>query len=100
MVQQNNVAQEAARERPSSLDCFLKLSPLAFKGESGPDVADFWIFEMEKKFQVMDCLEDQKVKLATYLLQDHAEHWWQAMLHTKYSNHEGFIPWKEFLDVF
>ena len=82
------------------MDHFLTLAPSYFKGESGSDAADFWISEVEKKFQVIDYLEDEKVKLAMYLLQDHAEHWWQAMLRTKYSNHEGFVPWKEFLDVF
>ena len=68
MVQQNNVAQEAARERPSSLDQFLRLAPPSFKGESGPDVVDFWISEVEKKFRVIDYPEEEKVKLATYLL--------------------------------
>ena len=94
------MAQEAARERPSSLDHFLRLAPPYFKGESGSNAVDFWISKVEKKFSIIDCLEDEKVKLATYLLQDHAEHWWQAMIRTKYSKREGFVLWKEFLDVF
>ena len=68
MVQQNNVAQEIAQERSSNLDYFLRLAPPSFKGESGLDVVDFWIFKVEKKFLVTDCPEDEKVKLATYLL--------------------------------
>ena len=55
---------------------------------------------MEKKFWVIDYPEEEKVKLATYLLEDHVEHWWQAMIRTKYLDHEGFVPWKEFFDVF
>ena len=90
---QTNVAREAARERPSSLDHFLRLTPPYFKGENGPDAADFWIAEVEKKFRVMDCPEEEKVKLATYVLQDHAEHWWQSMLRTKYADREEFVPW-------
>ena len=38
---QTNVARVAARERPSSLDHFLRLAPSYFKGESGSDAADF-----------------------------------------------------------
>ena len=41
MSQQVNAAQVAHREGPSSLDHFLRLAPLSFKGESGPDVAYF-----------------------------------------------------------
>ena len=37
------------------------------------DVVDFWIVEVEKKFRVMNYAEEVKVRLATYLLQDHAE---------------------------
>ena len=55
---------------------------------------------MEKKFWVMDVPEEEKVKLATYVLQDHVEHWWQSMLRTKYADHEEFVSWQEFLDVF
>ena len=65
---QMNVAREVARERPSSLDHFLRLTPPYFKGESGLNAADFWIAEVEKKFRVMDCPEKEKVKLATYAL--------------------------------
>ena len=65
---QMNVAREAVRERPSSLDRFLRLTPPYFKGESEPDAVDFWIAEVEKKFRVMDCPEEEKVKLATYVL--------------------------------
>ena len=57
------------------MDLFPRLAPPYFKGESGLDVVDFWIAEVEKKFRVMDCPEEEKVKLATYVLQDHTEHW-------------------------
>ena len=82
------------------MDHFLRLAPLPFKGERGPNVADFWIAEVEKKFKVMNYVEEDKVRLATYLLQDHAEQWWPSMTHTKYANHEGPIPWENFLVAF
>ena len=67
MSQQVNAARVAHREGPSSLDHFLRLAPPPFKGESRLDIADFWIAEVEKKFRVMNCEEEDKVRLATYL---------------------------------
>ena len=83
--------------RAFQLGSLFEITPLPFKGESGPDVADFWIVKVKKKFRVMNCAEEDKVRLGTYLLQGHVEQWWQSMTRTKYANHEGPIPWEEFL---
>ena len=82
------------------LDQFLCLVPPSFVGEGSPDKADFWIFEIEKKFKVMRCLEEEKVNLAAYMLQGRADCWWQALQHTTFANQEGPIPWEEFLEIF
>ena len=47
----------------------------------------------------MKCLEEEKVNLATYVLQQ-AEFWWQALQHNKFADQEGPIPWEEFLELF
>ena len=47
----------------------------SFVGEGGPDKADFWIFEIEKKFKVMRCPEEEKVNLTAYMLQGRDECW-------------------------
>ena len=83
-----------------SLDQFLRLSPSSFKGESDPKKANLWIVEVEKKFRVMRCPEEEKVNLATYMFQGHVEYWWQALQCTKFVDQEGPIPWEEFLEIF
>ncbi|KAA0035464.1 A-kinase anchor protein 12 [Cucumis melo var. makuwa] len=49
-------------------------------------------------FRVMDCHEERKVKLATFLLQDSTEDWW--VLHTTRAGKEGLITWEEFKKAF
>ena len=48
----------------------------------------------------MRCLEEEKVNLATYVLQGQAEFWWQALQPTRFADQEGPIPWEEFLELF
>ena len=69
-------------------------------GENDPEKADFWIFEMEKKFKVMRCPKEEKVNMAIYMLQGQADYWWQALQCTRFVDQEGPIPWEESLEVF
>ena len=55
---------------------------------------------MEKKFKVMRCPEEEKVNLATYMFQEHAKYWWQALQRTTFVDQEGPIPWEKFLEIF
>ena len=48
----------------------------------------------------MRCPEEEKMNLATYMLQGQAECWWQALQRTIFANQEGSIPWEEFLEIF
>ena len=48
----------------------------------------------------MKCLEEEKVNLATYVLQGQAEFWWQALQLTRFADQEGLIPQEEFLELF
>ena len=84
----------------SNLEKFLKLTPLSFKGETNPEIAEAWISEVEKKFKVMKCPEEDKVNLATYMLQDRADVWWKAALRTTFVGRESEVSWKEFLNLF
>ena len=52
----------------SYLERFLKLAPSPFKGERNPDIGEAWINELEKKFRVMKCPEEEKTELAAYML--------------------------------
>jgi hypothetical protein len=83
----------------SYLEKFLKLAPLPFKGERDPDIAESWLMELEKKFQVMKCPEEEKARLAAYMLQGPAAIWWESLKRTILADY-GEIDWETFLDAF
>ena len=41
-------------------------------------MAEQWIRQIEKIFEVQDCTTDQRVALATYMLEGEAELWWKG----------------------
>ncbi|MQL94021.1 hypothetical protein Taro_026673 [Colocasia esculenta] len=54
---------------PSIIERFKRMAPPSFKGESQPLLAESWMREIEKIFQAIRCAEEDKVSLATYMLQ-------------------------------
>ena len=48
----------------------------------------------------MKCPKEEKVNMATYMLQRQVEYWWQALQHTRFVDQEGPISWEEFLEFF
>ncbi|MQL98931.1 hypothetical protein Taro_031646 [Colocasia esculenta] len=52
------------------MERFKRMAPPSFKGESQPLLAESWIREIEMIFRAIRCAEDDKVSLATYMLQD------------------------------
>ena len=67
-------------EGPSVLEHFRRLNPPYFKGESQPIIAKHWLRSIEKIFWTIRCEEDEKVNLATFMLEERADVWWSAML--------------------
>ncbi|MQL94533.1 hypothetical protein Taro_027189 [Colocasia esculenta] len=51
------------------MERFKRMLPLTFKGESDPLLAESWMSEIEKTFRAIRCADDDKVTLATYMLQ-------------------------------
>ena len=58
------------------IEQFKKLITRNFGGEPDPMVAEQWMMRMEKIFDVLNCPDDIKVSLATFMLEGEAEHWW------------------------
>ena len=55
---------------------FLKLKPPTFKGGMDPVQTNGWIAELEKNFELLQCSDQQKVKIGAYLLNGEANRWW------------------------
>ncbi|MQL87189.1 hypothetical protein Taro_019729, partial [Colocasia esculenta] len=65
-------AQVAAQDHggPSSMERFKRILPPSFKGESDPLLAKSWMREIENIFRAIRCADEDKVTLATNMLQD------------------------------
>ncbi|GFZ14702.1 hypothetical protein Acr_24g0008920 [Actinidia rufa] len=74
----SNRAMEVVRE-------FRKLNPPMFDGvSSDPLVADHWLSEIRKLFDVLDVTEDAvRVKLVACQLSGRANEWWKSVLATR-----------------
>ena len=51
------------------MERFKRMTPPSFKGESDPLLAESWMREIEKIFRAIRCPDEDKVTLATYMLQ-------------------------------
>ncbi|MQL80489.1 hypothetical protein Taro_012935, partial [Colocasia esculenta] len=69
---------------PSIMERFKRMSPPSFKGESDPLLAESWLSEIEKIFRAIRCADDNRVTLATYMLQERADVWWSSLLRTRF----------------
>ncbi|MQM07111.1 hypothetical protein Taro_039946 [Colocasia esculenta] len=54
---------------PSIMEPFKRMAPPSFKGESQPFLAEIWMREIEKIFRAIRRAKEDKVSLATYMLQ-------------------------------
>ncbi|MQM19228.1 hypothetical protein Taro_052225 [Colocasia esculenta] len=54
---------------PSTMERFKRMLPPSFKGESDPLLSESWMREIEKIFRAVRCADEDKVTLATYMLQ-------------------------------
>ncbi|MQL77979.1 hypothetical protein Taro_010406 [Colocasia esculenta] len=85
---------------PSIMERFKRMSPPSFKGESDPLLAESWMRVIEKIFQAIRCTEDDKVTLATYMLQELTDVWWSSLLCTRFEDGVVEIGWDEFVRLF
>ena len=85
---------------------FLKLNPHVFSGGvAKPEEAERWLKKIEKLFVLMEIGEEPRVRLATYMLKDDAETWWEAssaMMTTQVAGGQGpmVITWDQFRGQF
>ncbi|MQM19254.1 hypothetical protein Taro_052255, partial [Colocasia esculenta] len=93
-------APQADYGGPSIMERFKRMSPPSFKGESDPLLVESWMREIEKIFRAIRCAEDEKVTLATYMLQERADVWWSSILRTRFEDGAVEIAWDEFVRLF
>ncbi|MQM13662.1 hypothetical protein Taro_046587 [Colocasia esculenta] len=80
---------------PSIMERFKMMLPPSFKGESDPLLAESWMRDIEKIFRAIRCADDDKVTLATYMLQERADVWWASLLHTRFEDDTIEVAWDD-----
>ncbi|KAA0043429.1 uncharacterized protein E6C27_scaffold1639G00390 [Cucumis melo var. makuwa] len=73
-------AEPSDPEKAYIIEQLKKLGATVFEGFTDPADAENWLNMLEKCFDVMNCPEKRKVRLATFLLQNEAEGWWKSIL--------------------
>ncbi|MQL89294.1 hypothetical protein Taro_021855 [Colocasia esculenta] len=94
------VPQEYGHGGPSIMERFKRMAPPSFKGESQPLLVESWMREIEKIFRAIRCVEEDKVTLATYMLQERADVWWSSLLRTRFEDSAVEVAWDEFVRLF
>ncbi|XP_058107085.1 uncharacterized protein LOC131250789 [Magnolia sinica] len=90
---------QTEQERATSLLLdFMWFDPPRFHGEPDPIAAERWRSEVEKIFDTMRCTTQQRVRLAVFLLQGDAEHWWASV--TRVARAEFEWTWEDFVERF
>ena len=103
---QENVSVErqgGARDQRAmmNLERFNKLGPPTFQGTVDPMVTEVWLKQIKKIFVAMGCNDDQRVILASFVLQAKAYHWWDAKSHFLRAGLQDVpITWELFLKAF
>ncbi|KAA0032554.1 DNA/RNA polymerases superfamily protein [Cucumis melo var. makuwa] len=75
-----------------------KLGATVFEGSTDQANAENWLNMLEKCFDVMNCPEERKVRLATFLLQNEAEGWWKSILAMR--SDARALDWQTFRGIF
>ncbi|MQL71641.1 hypothetical protein Taro_003967, partial [Colocasia esculenta] len=85
---------------PSTMERFKRLLPPSFNGESDPLLPESWMREIEKIFRDIRCADEDKVTLATYMLQERADVWWASLLRTRFEDGAIDVAWDMFVRLF
>jgi hypothetical protein len=96
-------AMETEQRRPREVDPFFELyrsfnslRPPTFDGTGDFSSAENWIANIKDKFQILRAPEENKVELATQLLEGHARFWWQEVQR----QNTDPVNWIEFERIF
>ncbi|XP_034695617.1 uncharacterized protein LOC117921767 [Vitis riparia] len=76
---------------------FMVMQPPSFNGEPSAEVAEHWLRRMRRILVGLDIPEERRVSLATYMLVDKANFWWESM---KRVYDTEVMTWEEFERIF
>ena len=101
LTHQQQQLQQQQQPQPAiqtvSFKSFQAVNPPEFKGTSDPVVAQAWLKEMEKAFDLVGVEGDQKCKFASYYLKSEANYWWESV---EPLEEVEIVSWDRFKELF
>ena len=98
MQNQLNQGNNNAPPPQNKLADFLRVRPPTFSSTTNPVEAGDWLHTIEKKLELLQCTDQEKVVFASHQLQGPASEWWD---HFRMNRAEGQpITWAEFTEAF
>ncbi|KAL8108297.1 hypothetical protein AgCh_024666 [Apium graveolens] len=76
---------------------FQNVNPPAFQDTTDPVIANTWIREMERAFELVQLGDDQKTPYATYFLKGEVIYWWDSV---KAMEANQQVSWERFKKLF
>ncbi|KAA0042125.1 ty3-gypsy retrotransposon protein [Cucumis melo var. makuwa] len=89
-------AEPSDLEKAYGIERLKKLGAIVFEDSIDPADAEEWCNMLEKCFNVMNCPEEWKVRLATSLLLNEAEGWWKSILARCSDAFTAIAKWTDF----
>ncbi|KAA0060440.1 retrotransposon protein [Cucumis melo var. makuwa] len=91
-------AEPSDPEKAYGIERLKKLGATVFEGSTDPTDVENWLNMLEKCFDLMNCPEERKVRLATFLLQKEVEGWWKSILARR--SDARALDWQTFRGIF
>ena len=88
--------REVLEEPGRSIERVQKLGAKPYDGSGDPEVAWLWLDRVNKVYGVMGCTDEQRVLFSSFLMEDKAKDWWDAV-ERRYPNG---ISWDQFQQEF
>ena len=84
------------KEPGRSIERVKKLGAKPYDGSGDPEAAWLWLDRVNKVYGVMSCTDEQRVLFSSFLMEDRAKDWWDAV-ERRYPDD---ISWDQFQQEF
>ena len=88
--------REVIEEPGRSIERVQKLGAKPYDGSGDPEAAWLWLNRVNKVYGVMGCTDEERVLFSSFLMQDRAKDWWDAVE----KRYPDGISWDQFQQEF
>ena len=88
--------REVIEEPGRSIERVQKLGAKPYDGSCDPEAALLWLDRVNKVYGVMGCTDEQRVLFSSFLMEDRAKDWWDAVER----RYPDSISWDQFQQKF